>query len=410
MSEPWQQRLAGVAACTLPGVLMRMGGGLFAPPVQLVGYGAAVVAAAFMLAWACEAAQVDIANGVVVALVAFVAILPEYVVEAHFALTGRADFVTANLTGATRLLLGACIGLPSVLGLLPRVRRPRLSGPLELPAEHRVEVAVLALAAVWVLRAVAAGHLSPLDSVVLLGLYGIYLRRVIGAGGDGAEPMGVAAELAALPAERRKKWVRILMLYAALVILFTAVPFGDAVLSTGALVGIAPYLLLQWLVPFATEIPELVVACVLLLHGRGGQSVAVLLAGAVSQCTLALGTLPVAFAVGAGTGPLPLAGRERIELLLTIGVALYAVAAVITLRISRGDASIMLGLFIVQFLLPSVFTRLALAIVFFVIAVDVLFSERRQVGPLLRALVPARSGPPYHDGRASGNETSGAAG
>jgi cation:H+ antiporter len=194
------------------------------------------------------------------------------------------------------------------------------------------------------------------------------------------------------------------------VILFTAVPFGDAVLSTGALVGIAPYLLLQWIVPFATEIPELVVACVLLLHGRGGQSVAVLLAGAVSQCTLALGTLPLAFAVGAGTGPLPLAGRERIELLLTVGVALYAVAAVITLRISRGDASIMLGLFIAQFLLPSVFTRLALAVVFFVIAVDVLLSERRQVAPLLRTLLPGRSGPPYHEGPASGSETSGAAG
>ena len=106
------------------------------------------------------------------------------------------------------------------------------------------------------------------------------------------------------------------MLFAASVILLTAVPFGDAVLGTGALVGISPYLLLQWIVPVATETPELVVAFVLLTHGRGGQSVAVLLAGAVSQYTLALGTLPLAYLAGAGTGPLPLAGRERIELLL----------------------------------------------------------------------------------------------
>jgi cation:H+ antiporter len=229
--------------------------------------------------------------------------------------------------------------------------------------------------------------------------------------------MGVAADLAALPVERRKPWVRGLMLYAALVILFTAVPFGDAVLATGRLVGISPYLLLQWIVPFATEIPELVVACVLLLHGRGGQSVAVLLASAVSQSTLALGTLPVAYAVGAGTGPLPLAARERIELLLTVGVALYAVAAVITLRVSRGDASIMLGLFTVQFLLPSVFTRFALAIVFFLIAVDVLAAERRHIPALLHALLPRGdpaadeprgSGLPYLDAPVSGSETSGA--
>jgi cation:H+ antiporter len=389
--EPWMQRVAGAAACTLPGLLMRMGGGLVAPPVQLVGYGAAVVASAFMLAWACEAAQVDMAKGLVVAIVAFVAILPEYVVEAHFAFTGRADFVTANLTGATRLLLGACIGLPALLALLPKIRRPERSGPLELAPEHRIEVAVLALAALWMLRPVVGGHLTLFDSIVLLTLYAVYLRRVIHSEPDGSEPMGVAAELAALPVDRRKVWVRVLMLYAALVILLTAVPFGDAVLGTGALVGISPYLLLQWMVPIATEVPELVVAVVLLLHGRGGQSVAVLLAGAVSQYTLALGTLPIAFAVGAGTGPLPLAGRERVELLLTIGVALYAVAAVITLRVSRGDASIMLGLFAVQFLLPSVFTRFVLAIAFVVLAVDILVAERRHIRPLLGALRPEAS-------------------
>ena len=135
-------------------------------------------------------------------------------------------------------------------------------------------------------------------------------------------------------------------------ILLTAVPFGDAVLGTGALVGISPYLLLQWIVPVATETPELVVAFVLLTHGRGGQSVAVLLAGAVSQYTLALGTLPIAYLAAPGTGPLPLAGRERVELLLSIGVALYAVAALVTLRLSRGDTAIMLALFSLQFLLP----------------------------------------------------------
>ena len=169
-------------------------------------------------------------------------------------------------------------------------------------------------------------------------------------------------------------------------ILLTAVPFGDAVLGTGSLVGISPYLLLQWLVPVATETPELVVAFVLLTHGRGGQSAAVLLAGAVSQYTLALGTLPVAYLVGAGTGPLPMAGRERIELLLSVGVALYAVAALVTLRLSRGDAAIMLWLFAIQLLLPSVVTRLALALTFFAIAVDVLVHERSSVATVMRAL------------------------
>jgi cation:H+ antiporter len=391
---PWQQRLASTAAVTIPGVLVRLSGGATPYPLQLLAYGAAVIAAAFMLAWACEAAQVDIARGVVVAAVAFVAILPEYIVEVHFAFTGRADYVTANLTGASRLLLGVSVALPAAVALMPRRWRPGPVGRVALEPAQRVELAILALGVLWALRIVVRGQASLLDALVLISLYGLYLLRAAGSADEGPEPVGVAAAVSELPARERRRWVAGLMLFAASVILLTAVPFGDAVLGTGALVGISPYLLLQWLVPVATETPELVVAFVLLTHGRGGQSVAVLLAGAVSQYTLALGTLPLAYLAGAGTGPLPLAGRERIELLLSIGVALYAVAALVTLRLSRGDASIMLGLFAAQFLLPAVITRAGLAIAFLALAIDVLAHERGSVPALVRALFPTGGGSP----------------
>ena len=385
----WQRTLAGTAACAAPGLLVRLTGGGAPYPLQLLVYGAAVVAAAFLLAWACEAAQVDLGHGLVVALVAFVAILPEYIVEVHFALTGHAEYVTANLTGASRLLLGFAVAMPAAAALLPARWRPPRIGPLELAGSGRADLAVLAAGAVWSLRGVVGGKLTLLDSAVLIGLYALYLRRIAGEGGETPPPMGVAAQLVALPRVERRRWVAGLMAFAASVILLTAVPFGDAVLGAGGLVGISPYLLLQWIVPVATETPELVVAFVLLAHGRGGQSIAVLLAGAVSQYTLALGTLPLAYVVGAGTGPLPLAGRERIELLLTVGVALYAVAALLSLRLSRGDSSIMLGLFAGQLLLPGTLTRLFFAVVFWAVAVDVLVAERRQLPALVRALGPA---------------------
>jgi cation:H+ antiporter len=384
----WQMRLAAAGACTIPGLLMRFTGGGGSFPIQLVAYGAAVVAAAFMLAWACEAAQVDFANGLVVSVVAFVAILPEFIVELHFAFIGHAAYVTANLTGASRLLLGFSVAMPAVLALLPAAHRPVRIGPIELAPPQRLDLAILGLAALWALRGVVRGQLTWVDSAVLISLYVIYLRGTLRSGAESPPPMGVAASLADLPRAQRHRWVGGLMLFAALVILLTAVPFGDAVLGTGALVGISPYLALQWLVPFATEIPELIVAVILLLHGRGGQSVAVLLAGAVSQYTLALGSLPLAYALGAGVGPLPLQGGERIELFLTMGVALFAVAALVTLRLSRGDASLMFVLFGAQFLLPTGLTRLVIAVVFTVLAVDVLFSERRQLRRLFRALRP----------------------
>jgi cation:H+ antiporter len=400
---PWQQRLAATAAGTVPGVFVRLTGGAIPYPLQLVAYGAAVVSAAFILAWACEAAQVDIARGLVVAAVAFVAILPEYIVEVHFAFTGRADYVTANLTGASRLLLGVCVALPAAVAALPRRWRPAHVGPIVVAPAQRVELGILGLAAVWAFRGALTGRLTLLDSLVLVSLYVLYLRRAGAAAGEAGEPVGVAAALSELPAEQRHRWVRALMLFAAGVILLTAVPFGDAVLGSGTLVGISPYLLLQWVVPVATEVPELVVAFVLLTHGRGRESVAVLLAGAVSQYTLAMGTLPIAYAVGAGTGPLPLAGRERVELFLSVAVALYAVAALASLRLSRGDTAIMFALFSAQFLLAAVFTRAVLAVVFMTLAIDVLASERRHVRSLAAAVLPTarrrRAGPAPEYGR-----------
>ena len=401
MSE-WQRRLAATAAVTAPGLLVRLSGGVAPYPLQLVAYGAAVVAAAFLLAWACEAAQVDIGRGIVVAAVAFVAILPEYIVEVHFAFTGQAAYVTANLTGASRLLLGVCVALPAAVALLPRRWRPENVGPVALAEPQRVELAILALASLWALRGVVTGRFTLLDTAVLVGLYALYLTRAAAFSDAGPEPVGVAAQISALPKPERRRWAGGLMLFAAGVILLTAVPFGDAVLGSGAMVGISPYLLLQWIVPVATETPELVVAFVLLTHGRGGQSAAVLLAGAVSQYTLALGTLPLAYLVGAGVGPLPLAGQERVELLLSIGVALYAIAALVTLHLSRGDAAIMLGLFAAQLLLPALVTRLALALAFLAIAIDVMLSERRHLGSLVTALVPP-SGPAPPAGPPSGH-------
>ena len=138
--------------------------------------------------------------------------------------------------------------------------------------------------------------------------------------------MGVAAELGKLDKRQRQRWVAGIMAYSAVTVLITAEPFANSVLLAGTRVGISPYLLVQWLVPLATESPELVIAFVLITHDRAAQGVAVLLSSAVSQWTLALGTLPLAYAAGAGKGPLPLLGREQIEVLLTMGEALLAVA------------------------------------------------------------------------------------
>ena len=85
----WQGRLAIMAACTLPGVLVRLSGVHIPPPLGMVVFGGAVMAAAFMLASAAEAAVLDAPPGIAVAGVALVAVLPEYVIEIYFAFSAH---------------------------------------------------------------------------------------------------------------------------------------------------------------------------------------------------------------------------------------------------------------------------------------------------------------------------------
>ncbi|HEX7825827.1 MAG TPA: hypothetical protein VF477_13060, partial [Mycobacterium sp.] len=68
-----------------PAVALRLTGMHPNPVVSLLAYGAAVVAASFVLAWAAEAAQVDVSGGLAIAVLALIAVLPEYAVDMVFA-------------------------------------------------------------------------------------------------------------------------------------------------------------------------------------------------------------------------------------------------------------------------------------------------------------------------------------
>jgi cation:H+ antiporter len=296
------------------------------------------------------------------------------------------EYVAASLTGSTRLLLSFAVGMPAVASLVLAARgRPPVE-TVELSPRRRVDLAVIAAASLYAPVIVVRGHIAWSDSLVLIGLYGLYLRRTATGSPEPPHLVGVAAQLGALPTRERRRWVIGLMAYAAGTVLVTAEPFANSALLTGQTVGISPYMLVQWLVPLATEMPELVIALVLILHARAGQAVAVLLSSAVSQWTLALGSLPLAYLAGAGHGPLPLLGRERVELLLTSGQGLLAVAVLVTLRQETRDAVLMLALFAVQAAIPSVAIRAALTVVYLVLAIDIAASRRSSMRTLARAL------------------------
>ncbi|HHX47376.1 MAG TPA: sodium:proton exchanger, partial [Brevibacterium sp.] len=106
-----------------PAVVLRISGTEVAPVVDLFAFGGAIVAAAFLLAWAAEAAQKDISGALAIALLALIAVLPEYAVDLFYAFRSGSDpdylhFAAANMTGSNRLLLGFGWPLVVIIALL----------------------------------------------------------------------------------------------------------------------------------------------------------------------------------------------------------------------------------------------------------------------------------------------------
>src|SRR6266571_2092858 len=76
--------MAIAASLTLPGITLRIGGIHPTPWVAALVYGLAVVGSAFLLAWAAEALQLDVSQGLALAVLALIAVLPEYAVDFVF--------------------------------------------------------------------------------------------------------------------------------------------------------------------------------------------------------------------------------------------------------------------------------------------------------------------------------------
>jgi cation:H+ antiporter len=387
--RPWQRQLFTAMGCAAVGLLVHFAGSVV--PVQLatIGLAVGVVGAAFILAWAADAGEAVFSGGFVLAAVALIAILPEFIVEIRFAYIQETELVSANLTGATRLLITGAIATPLALAYLAK-RRGHAPGMVELAASRRLELAILLVAAIFAIQIIARGTLTVIDGVVLIALYVFYARQVQGTHGEEPAVVGVPAGLLTLPPQHVRLAITGLIVGAAAVVVTIANPFADALLATGTSLGMDPYLLIQTIVPAASEAPEFVIVAVLVANRRPAQGLALFLASSVSQWTLALGALPIAYLAGGGGMSLPLAGRELIELALTVSLTLFGVAALAVLRPTRFDAWFVVGVFAVQFLYPTPFVRIAATFVFLVFAIDLAVAHRRAVLPLFRTAFGGR--------------------
>jgi len=399
-------RLGITASIALPAIVIRLTGAVPSPELTVLIFGAGVVASAVLLSWAAEAAQVDISGSLAIAILALIAVLPEYAVDLYFSYTGGGDptytqFAAANMTGSNRLLIGIGWPLVAFFAFWAMRRRRRDDAvpahpdspdnhrepAVVLPMHNRVELAFLAIASAYAFVIPFTRSIAWYDAVVLLALFGAYLWRVTREGRGEPELIGVAADIALLPRRPRRALVTGLFLAAAAIVVMAAKPFADGLVATGANLGIDQFLLVQWLAPLSSEAPELIVATIFAWRLHAADGLGMLLSAKVNQWTLLVGSLWVAYSLGGGGGaPLPLDDRQTEEFLLTSAQALLAFAVLADRRFGLWEAAAIFGLFIVQFPFPTTDVRLVFSAAYIVVALGLLVHRRRYLPGIIASL------------------------
>ncbi|MFC6951553.1 sodium:calcium antiporter [Halorubellus litoreus] len=351
--------------------------------------GVAVLGASFMLAWGAETAEKDVPRAFAIAVLAVLAVAPEYAVDALYAWgagsggatadacaqfsaetisnaeTGLAaacndaNLAVANMTGANRILIGlgwSGIALFTVYragsAKDPAVEDADgfLANKVHLDRDLGLEIVFLLLATAFAFAVPLFGGIDVVDTLVLVGLYIAYIAIIVrGDVEDHEEQVGVPAYLQKRSFPVRTASSITLFLYSGLMIYTAVHPFAHGLELIGVDYGIPKFFMIQWVAPLASESPELIVVAYLVNKARSTAGFNALISSKLNQWTLLIGTLSVVYSIAYGdVGTLPFDDKQTAEIWITAAQSLFAIAIITNFEISVREAVVLLVLFVSQ--------------------------------------------------------------
>jgi cation:H+ antiporter len=373
--------VAAAGALTAPWTVALLTGAAhdFGTVATVAVSGLSVLGASFLLAWGAETAEKDVPRAFAIAVLAVLAVAPEYAVDALYAWnagvyagTARGveagNLAVANMTGANRILIGigwAGIALFTVYrsGATgdPSVSRRDgfLADVVQLDRDVSLEVLFLFLATLWAFLVPLNGGIDVLDMAFLVGLYVAYIAIILRGDVDPEEAhVGVPAYFQTFSRPYRVTVVLTLFAYSGLMI-FTAVePFAHGLEQLGESVGVPSFFMIQWIAPLASESPELIVVTYLVNKARSTAGFNALISSKLNQWTLLIGTLVVVYSLALGQyGALPFDQKQSGEIWLTAAQSFFALSLLIDFEISVREALTLLVLFLSQVILEFLLIR-----------------------------------------------------
>lgn len=358
--------LAIALLAVVPGVLFRITGAHPGALIEAGIFGVALLAAGFMLSWGAEAAESRVSQGLLLALLALVTVLPEFAVDIYYSFRAGQDpdsnyvhYAAANMTGANRLLIGTAWPMVVILHWWKSGERA-----VELSKANYIELFFLGLASAYAFVILIKNRIDIFDFGVLLAIFAAYLWKlalnrkphaVVAASAndddddENDDEPGPAAVLETLSPRGQWAWTAGLTITAGAVILIGAEPFAESMIASGRILGIDEFLLIQWIAPLTGEAPEIVLGVLFVLAARASSGLIALISDKINQWTLLVGALPVAMSIGAGSlSALPLSARQHEEFFLTAAQSLFAISLLLGLRLTVGGALLLFGLFALQ--------------------------------------------------------------
>jgi cation:H+ antiporter len=318
-----------------------------------------VLASAFVVAWGAEAAQFYVSQGLALALLAWVQVLPEFAVEAVIAWHRDIPLMTANFTGALRLLTG--LGWPTiwVVSAWTARRRGEARGwsEIRLDEEHVAEIVGLVPPLLYFIWIIAKGTLDCFDAGVLLAMYAAYLvvvqRIPPKEHEEASEAALVARKIIGLPRPARIAAIAVLFLVGAVTLYLVAHPFLQSMIGLATLLGVSQFVFVQWMAPFLSEFPEFVSTTYWARsRGKSGMALMNMASSNVNQWTVLAAMIPIVYSFSLGhVASVPIA-EHRLELVLTLLQGMLGVVLLANLNFKAHEA---LGLFVLwfaQFLVP----------------------------------------------------------
>jgi cation:H+ antiporter len=327
----------------------------------------AVVSATLLIAWATEVAAFFMSRGLALAILAFLQVAPEFAVEAVLAKNAALDstqlqYVTANFTGANRLLVGAALPAIFLIGRRVLTRQGRWPGFLEIQPHHAVEILALTIPSVYSLVWVIRGGLGLLDTVVLVAMFGGYLwmlSRMPPAEESEVELLrGVPKRVMDTGNRKLQRNFAIgAFVIGGGILLVSAEPFVHGMQDIGLFFHISSYLLLQWIAPLLSEFPEFFTVIYWSRQARVEQAFMNIVAAKINQWTLLIAMIPLVYAIthivkGLGDFTIEFDGSQRVEILLTTVQGLFAAVCLFKFRFLRWEAYALLGLWLLQLFDP----------------------------------------------------------